>query len=138
LPAAALASTAHFCDDPAPSLWIKGLQAMSARHWLIGCLIGLAGVGSAMATDMDTRDATAGSHSAVDGSARDATASSGGDVLGLNRDSSSSRHGSDNDGSDADDHGSGGGSEHGGRISAPTSAQPTTLGWQSLLPGSIQ
>lgn len=113
---------------------------MSARHWMIGCLIGLAGVGSAMATDMDTRDATAGSHSAVDSSARDAAPSSGGDVLGLGRDNSSSRHGGDNDGSDADDRGSGaaGGSEHGGRISAPTSARPATLGWQSLLPGSIQ
>lgn len=118
---------------------------MSARHWMIGCLIGLAGMGSAMATDMDTRDITAGSHGAADSNARDAGSTSGGDALGLNRDCPSSRHGSDtsdaSDASDTDSRGSGGaagGSEHGGRISAPTSARPATLGWQSLLPGSIQ
>jgi len=124
-------------------LWIKGLHAMSARHWMIGCLIGLAGMGSAMATDMDARDITAGSHGAADSNARDAGSTSGGDALGLNRDCpSSSRHGIDtSDASDTDSRGSGGaagGSEHGGRISAPTSARPATLGWQSLLPGSIQ
>lgn len=114
---------------------------MSARHWMIGCLIGLAGMGSAMATDMDARDITAGSHGAADSSARDAGSSSNGDALGLNRDCPSSRHGSDNDTSDTDSRSNGGtagGSEHGGRISAPTSARPATLGWQSLLPGSIQ
>lgn len=113
---------------------------MSARHWMIGCLIGVAGMGSAMATDMDARDITASSHNATDSSSRDTGSSSGGDVLGLNRDCPSSRHGSDADSSDADSHGGGtaGGSEHSGRISAPTSARPATLGWQSLLPGSIQ
>jgi hypothetical protein len=123
-------------------LWIKGLHAMSARHWMIGCLIGLAGIGSAMATDMDTRDITAGSHGAADSSAHDAGSTSGGDALGLNRDCPSSRHSSDNDTNDVSDSrssgGAAGGSEHGGRISAPTSARPAALGWQSLLPGSIQ
>lgn len=112
---------------------------MSARHWMIGCLIGLAGVGSAMATDMDARDITAGSHNAVDSGSRDT--GSAGDTLGLNRDCPSSRHNSDTDSSDADSRSTGttaGGSEHGGRISAPTSARPAPLGWQSLLPGSIQ
>jgi hypothetical protein len=142
--AVALAALSHFCDHRRPRLWIKGLHAMSARHWMIGCLIGLAGMGSAMATDMDARDITAGSHGATDSSARDAGSTSGGDALGLSRDCPSSRHSSDNDTSDASDtdsHNSGsaaGGSEHGGRISAPTSARPATLGWQSLLPGSIQ
>jgi hypothetical protein len=117
-------------------LWIKGLHAMSARHWMIGCLIGLAGIGSAVAADMDAHDITAGSRSAVDSGSRDTASSSGGDVLGLNRDCPTSRHGNDTDSSDSDSHG--GGSEHGGRISAPTGARPATLGWQSLLPGSIQ
>ena len=95
---------------------------MSARQWMIGCLIGLAGMGSAMATDMDARDITASSHGAADSNARDAGSTSGGDALGLNRDCpSSSRHGSDtSDASDTDIRGSGGaagGSEHGGRIS---------------------
>ncbi|MEW9625736.1 hypothetical protein [Rhodanobacter geophilus] len=113
---------------------------MSARHWMIGCLIGLAGMGSAMATDMDAHDITAGSHNTADSSSRDTGSSNGGDVLGLNRDCPSSRHANDADASDSDSHGGGtaGGSEHGGRISAPTSARPAALGWQSLLPGSIQ
>lgn len=113
---------------------------MSARHWMIGCLIGLAGVGSAMATDMDAHDITASSHGAADNSARDAGSNSGGDALGLNRDAPAPQHASDADGSDTDSRGSGvaGGSEHGGHISAPTSARPAKLGWQSLLPGSIQ
>lgn len=116
---------------------------MSARHWMMGCLIGLAGIGSAMATDMDARDISAGSHGAVDGGSRDAGSTSGGDVLGLNRDCPSSHRNADGDaadGSDVDSRGGGtaGGSEHGGRISAPTSARPAALGWQSLLPGSIQ
>ncbi|GAB3789350.1 hypothetical protein [Dyella agri] len=113
---------------------------MSARHWMIGCLIGLAGMGSAMAADMDTRDVTTSSHSSTaDTSAHDA-GSSNGDTLSLNRDCPPSRHSADTDSSDSESHGSGagGGSEHGGRISAPTSARPATLGWQSLLPGSIQ
>ncbi|MEW9571449.1 hypothetical protein ABQJ54_06780 [Rhodanobacter sp. Si-c] len=113
---------------------------MSARHWMIGCLIGLAGMGSAMATDTAAHDITTSSHSAVDSSSREAGSSSGGDVMGLNRDCPSSRRSSDADGSDSDSRsdGAAGGSEHGGRISAPTSARPATLGWQSLLPGSIQ
>ncbi|HEX8778116.1 MAG TPA: hypothetical protein VF738_08340 [Rhodanobacter sp.] len=112
---------------------------MSARYWMIACLIGLAGMGSAMATDMDARDITAGSHNTADSSAHDAGSTSGGDALGLNRDCpSASRHGSDSDASDTEGHSTAGGGEHGGRISAPTSARPATLGWQSLLPGSIQ
>lgn len=117
-------------------MWISGLHAMSARHWMIGCLIGLAGVGSAMATDLDARDITAGSHSAVEGSSsRDA---GGGDVLELNREHAATRRANDADASEADSRGAGGGSERSGHVSAPTSARPATLGWQSLLPGSIQ
>lgn len=115
---------------------------MSARHWMMGCLLGLAGIGSAVAADMDARDITASSHSATDSSSRDAASASGGDALGLNRDCPSSRHNADADaadGSDADSRGgASGGSERGSRISAPTSARPAGLGWQSLLPGSIQ
>lgn len=114
---------------------------MRTRQWMIGCLIGLAGMGSAMATDFDARDVTTGSRAAADSSAHDASSGNGsGDVLGLNRDTASSKHGNDADGGDNGNRGSGvaGGSEHGGGISAPTRARPATLGWQSLLPGSIQ
>jgi len=118
---------------------------MSVRHWMVGCLIGLAGIGSAMATDMDAHDITASNHGAVDSSSRDTGNGTGGDALGLNRDCPSSRHSNEADSSDAESRdaesrssGTAGGSEHGGRISAPVSAQPAPLGWQSLLPGSIQ
>jgi hypothetical protein len=114
---------------------------MNARHWMIGCLIGLASMGSALAADMDANGITATSRTtAADSSSRDAGGSNGGDALGLNRDNSPARHGNDADSSDADAHGtvSAGGSEHGDRVPAPAAPQPTTLGWQSLLPGSIQ
>jgi hypothetical protein len=106
---------------------------------MIGCLIGLAGMGSAVATDFDARDIATGNRAAADNCTHDVGAS-GGDSLGLNRDASSSKHTADADSNSSDNHGSGaaGGSEHGGGISAPTHARPATLGWQSLLPGSIQ
>ena len=104
---------------------------MRARYWMIGCLIGLAGMGSAMAADFDACDATNGSRAAADSSPHDASSSGngGGDVLGLNRDTASSKHGNDADGGDNDNRGSGvaGGSEHGGGVSAPTRARPATL-----------
>jgi hypothetical protein len=109
---------------------------------MIGCLIGLAGMGSAVAADCGAHDVAAIGRPTTDGSSRDAGGGNGGDTLGLNRDGSSSRRASDADssGSDADVHGTGvvAGGERGGRGSAPAEAQPATLGWQSLLPGSIQ
>ncbi|BFI95069.1 MAG: hypothetical protein RSP_05790 [Rhodanobacter sp.] len=112
---------------------------MQARHWMVGCLIGLAGIGSAMATDFDARDAVVGSRATADSSAHDAGSNTGGDALGLNRDASS-RHASDTDNGNSDNRAgsAAGGNEHGGGIPAPARTQPATLGWQSLLPGSIQ
>lgn len=112
---------------------------MRARHWMIGCLIGLVGIGSAMAADVVDHDITTTSRSTTDTSARDAAGTSG-DALGLNRDCPPPHHGSDAESGDADTHGGGtaGGSAHDGRISAPATAKPAPLGWQSLLPGSIQ
>ena len=113
---------------------------MRARQWMIGCLIGLAGMGSAMAMDFDARDIAGGNRATAENCTHDA-GTSGGDSLALNRDTSSSKHAADTDtDSSSDNHGSGtvGGTEHGGGISAPTHARPATLGWQSLLPGSIQ
>ncbi|MBD8898913.1 hypothetical protein [Rhodanobacter sp. DHG33] len=114
---------------------------MSARHWMIGCLIGLAGMGSAMAADAGIRDIAATGRSTTDTGTHDTASNSGSDALGLNRDCPSPRHGSDAENGDADNHGGGGtagGGGHEGRISAPVAAKPATLGWQSLLPGSIQ
>jgi len=114
---------------------------MSARHWMIGCLIGLAGVGGAAAADLGAHEIGGSTgHSAAGNCARDAGGNNGGDTLGLGRDCSSSRRGSDADNSDAGSHANGamGGGEHDNRISAPVAAKPAMLGWQSLLPGSIQ
>lgn len=114
---------------------------MSVRHWMVAGVLALAGIGSAMATDMDTHDALAGGHATAESSARDGSGSTGGDVLGVNRDTPSSRRGSDSEDENAGNSrggGTAGGGEHGVRISAPTSARPAPVGWQSLLPGSIQ
>ncbi|MBD8873335.1 hypothetical protein IHE47_10895 [Rhodanobacter sp. DHB23] len=86
---------------------------------------------------MGDRDVATPSRSAADNGARDASGNAASDALGLNRDCTPPRRGGDADNADADGRGAGSG-EHGGRISAPTTAKPATLGWQSLLPGSIQ
>lgn len=116
---------------------------MSVKQWMVAGVLALAGVGSAAATDFDAHDVAAGSRNAAESSSREAGGVTGGDLLGIGRDTSSSRRSGETDsdnGNAGHNHNSGtaGGSEHGGRISAPTSARPATLGWQSLLPGSIQ
>ena len=110
---------------------------MRARHWMIACLIGVAGTGSAMASDFTARDLPATSRAAADSGARDA----GGNPLELSRDGSvSSHHGNDADNGDADGRNGGVGDsgERGGGSPAPGASKPAMLGWQSLLPGSIQ
>ncbi|TAL74310.1 MAG: hypothetical protein EPN56_04960 [Rhodanobacter sp.] len=92
---------------------------------------------------MDTHDMASGSRNAAESSLHEAGGATGGDLLGLSHDAASSRRGSESDGDNSNATGSrggstAGGSEHGGRSSAPTSARPAPLGWQSLLPGSIQ
>jgi hypothetical protein len=105
---------------------------MNATHWLLGCVLCVAGLGSAAAASMDTQDTDGSSHAASDVvSAHDA---SGGDVAGLNHDVTAHSSGADvttgNTGNDT--------SHSGGTSSAPVHVRPSHLGWQSLLPGSIQ
>jgi len=102
--------------------------AMRATHWLIGCALCIAGIGSAAATSLDTQDQDGAPHAAADN-----TSARGGNALGLTRDcppaSTSETSGTT----------SGNGSDHsGGASSAPTQTHRLHLGWQSLLPGSIQ
>ncbi|HET8763728.1 MAG TPA: hypothetical protein VFM52_00755 [Rhodanobacter sp.] len=115
---------------------------MSVRQWMVASVLVLAGIGSAVATDLDAHEVATGSRGAAESSTRDSGGTTGGDLLGLGRDTSSRRSADgDNDADGGSNRGGGsaaGGSEHGGRISAPTSARPAPLGWQSLLPGSIQ
>jgi hypothetical protein len=120
---------------------IKGLIAMRARHLLIGCVIGLGGIASAhaaTAADAVTTGAGDCAQGAADSSAH-ASAAGGGDIVDLSRPSSTGgAHAAApaaparNDGDGAIH--SGGGSDD----AAPAHPRHASLGWQSLLPGSIQ
>ncbi|MGY3041672.1 hypothetical protein ACVWWQ_003305 [Rhodanobacter sp. TND4EL1] len=104
---------------------------MRPVHWFIGCALCIAGIGGASATSVDAQDLDNSPHSLLDSaSPHDGNTSSGGDATGLNHDCPSTSSG--------DNPEPGSGSSHsGGSSSAPPSRRPH-LGWQSLLPGSIQ
>ena len=105
---------------------------MHATHWLLGCGLCIASVGVMATPQADTQDLDSSARASVDsGSARDA-GGTGNDVLGLGHDTSAHGGGVDA-GSDApaSTGRSGGGS-------APARARSSHVGWQSLLPGSIQ
>lgn len=105
---------------------------MHATHWLLGCGLCIASVGVMAAPQADTQDLDSSARASVDsGSARDA-GGTGNDVLGLGHDTNAHGGGVDA-GSDApaSTGRSGGGS-------APARARSSHVGWQSLLPGSIQ
>lgn len=108
---------------------------MRAIHWLIGCTVCVAGLGSAAATSLDTQDLNTATHAATSSAiTRESNAGSGGDALGLSHDSSPSSS-SSSDSSNPP----GSSSEHSETTSpAPTPTRRPHLGWQSLLPGSIQ
>ncbi len=110
---------------------------MRATHWLIGCAVCIAGLGSVAAATLDTQDLNTRTHPAMDSAAtRESNAGSGGDALGLSHDSAPSSS-SSRDGGGAPS--SGGGNERSGTTSpAPAPTRRPHLGWQSLLPGSIQ
>jgi hypothetical protein len=110
------------------------LIAMRATHWLIGCALCLVGIGSAAATNLDTQEQDNTQHAATDStSSRDAY-NSGSDVAGLVRDTPSRSAGSDSSGSTS----ANSNDRTGGASSTPARARQPHLGWQSLLPGSIQ
>jgi hypothetical protein len=124
----ALATPSRFCDDPALGWWIKGLVAMGLNHCLFGCLLALACVGTATATGVTTQDPTA-PHAALDSGSHDG-GSTANDASTSNRDCTLPD--ASGDGSDTSD---GGG---GGSTPRPRASHHSSLGWQSLLPGSIQ
>lgn len=107
---------------------------MRVTHWLVGCALCLAGIGSATAASLETQEQDSSSHATLEStSSHDGNTSSGGDALGLNRDCPSAR-GSENSGGTS----SNGNDRSGGGPSASMPARRPHLGWQSLLPGSIQ
>ncbi|MFC5581773.1 hypothetical protein [Rhodanobacter terrae] len=105
---------------------------MRVTYWLVGCALCIAGIGNAMAASSETQGQDSSSHATLENTgSHDDNSGSGGDALGLNRDCPPAR-GSDNSGSTSGNDRSGGGS------SGSMPARRPHLGWQSLLPGSIQ
>lgn len=103
---------------------------MRARHFLpfiFGCTLAIAGIHAAIAADVDTQDAGTLSHAATADSS--SPKSSGGDLLGP-RDCPPASGSSSSASNDA--------GSHSGGESNPAPARRANLGWQSLLPGSIQ
>ena len=111
---------------------------MRVKHWLIGCAICFAGIGGAAATNVDSRELDGSLHGNGDtNSARDSGSSSEPGSVNepvLSRDNAPP--------SSSDSRKSGSGISATGHSSMdavpPARVQQTHLGWQSLLPGSIQ
>lgn len=106
---------------------------MHAIHRLVGCALLIAGIGNAAATSADTQDMGGTAPSTMDSASTSGCSASGGDATGLNHDASSA-------GDVGNAGGSAQGSSHhsGGSSTAPLPTHRPHLGWQSLLPGSIQ
>ncbi|OOG55663.1 hypothetical protein [Rhodanobacter sp. C03] len=107
---------------------------MRATHWLIGCALCIVGIGSAAAANLDTQEQDSAQHTATDNSSSRDANNTGGDALGLSRDTPSHSTGSDGSGNTS----SNGNDRSSGAPSTPARARQPHLGWQSLLPGSIQ
>ncbi|MEO7071455.1 MAG: hypothetical protein ABI300_00110 [Rhodanobacter sp.] len=103
---------------------------MHATHWLIGCGLCIASIGVMAAPSADTQDMDAPAHTSADpGSVRDG-GTTGSDVLSLGHDTSAHGGVESTPDTPASSSASGG--------STPTRARASHVGWQSLLPGSIQ
>ena len=107
---------------------------MRATHWLIGCALCIAGIGSAAAASLETQELDSSPHATLENSnPHDSNTSSGGDALGLNRECPSTSNSDSSSGTSSN-----GNDRTGGGSSAPAPTRRPHLGWQSLLPGSIQ
>jgi len=126
-PRRALAPRSRFCDDPALGWWIKGLVTMELKRCLFVGLLALSSAGTAAAKDMATQDPTA-PHATLDSASHDG---GGSDAASANHDCPLPGNAADS--SDSND--SGGSSAANPHAHA---SHHSSLGWQSLLPGSIQ
>ena len=103
---------------------------MRARHFLqfiFGCTLAAAGIHAAVAADVDTQDVGTLPHSvAADGASSKSGAS---DMLGA-RDCPPASGSSSSSSTDA--------ASHSGSDNNAAPSRRVNLGWQSLLPGSIQ
>ena len=105
---------------------------MRATHWIFGCALGLAFMGTAAAASLDNQGVDNATHATASRTSHDSD-SSGGDAVGITRDTGTINS------SETTAGGSRNGNDHSGAAaSAPAPAPRPHLGWQSLLPGSIQ
>lgn len=102
---------------------------MGFGKFLIGCVLCVGSVGAASAMDADSQDLGSMQRSVDGSSSHDGAGGSGGDALGLSRESNTTPSSSSSSSNDNCPN------------STPTRAphgRQTRIGWQSLLPGSIQ
>src|SRR5690242_13096067 len=104
---------------------------MELKRCLFGCLLALAGVGTATAMGVTTQDPTAPHATIVDSASHDG-GGAGSDASGSGHDCTLPGPAGDS----ADD--SDGGSSGGAATPRPRAGHHSSLGWQSLLPGAIQ
>lgn len=105
---------------------------MTTRQLLIGCVLALSGIGAAAAVEVDTQDLASAQHATVDVASHEAGGSSDAPVA------PACRTGCGN--TDATSDAATGSNEPGpaGVTAHPRASHRASLGWQSLLPGSIQ
>lgn len=108
---------------------------MRVGHWLFGCAVCFAGIGTAAATSVSGRDLDGSSHNRSDSSST-ADGGNAGDPLRPSRDSS--QRGVTTESSTGSSHGTAGDPPAAESSRSSHVPQQPHLGWQSLLPGSIQ
>jgi hypothetical protein len=108
---------------------------MHAKHWLIGCILCIAGTGGAVASSRSTQDLDNATRAVTVTDSTSGQRDGVGDVTELTARNSAPRTSTP----DASSSGANNGSDHAGTSgSAPAPVRQPHLGWQSLLPGSIQ
>lgn len=105
---------------------------MNVKHWFIGCAFGFVGIGTAMAASADQSDVAATSHMSPD---RGVRITADNDGACPTRECPASDESSEPRANRPD---AGTGRSGGGTSTPPLSSRRAHLGWQSLLPGSIQ
>jgi len=104
---------------------------MGIRQFLFACVLGVGGIGAASAMDADTQELGGLQRPGVDSAIPHEVSGNGGDALGVPHDSSTQN--APASGSSSENCPTGGSGSSGTQRSRRIS-----LGWQSLLPGSIQ
>lgn len=105
---------------------------MNVKHWFIGCVVGLAGICATLTVRADQADPATGTHTSPDRGTRIVADTDGACPAREcpTTDEAAADHASR---SDTRSNSSGGGS-----ATPSSSSHRSHLGWQSLLPGSIQ